>query len=297
MAPKIDGAWNLHYQTLNCDLEFFVLVSSVSALVGNPGQGNYAAANSFLDAFAHYRCSLGLPAVVIDWGHLAGTGYVARHPEISDLLNRMGLEGISPRQAMLALRLILQNKPIQTGVMRMDWRKASKSFPKSARRFSSLIDEGKSDEYATETGSRIKERLHEAKIEERQEIVEKFIREQVARVLGTSAIKLDPDRSLNELGLDSLMAVELKNRIESDLALSLPAGQLMQGPTIRNIGHVVLTHLGMQAAGNIVPAITRQESAPELAAQVDRLSDEEVDDLLSNMVGEELQLNSEEAAR
>jgi NADPH:quinone reductase-like Zn-dependent oxidoreductase/SAM-dependent methyltransferase/acyl carrier protein len=294
MAPKMDGAWNLHTQTLNCELDFFVLVSSASALIGSPGQGNYAAANSFLDAFAHYRRSLGLPAVAINWGHLAGVGYVARHPEISELLTRMGIEGISPNRAMDALGMILRRKPTQTAVMRMDWRKISRSIPKKAQRFSSLVDESKIEEEGTEKGSRMKERLQEAKPEARQEIIETFIREQVAKVLGTSATKLDPDRSLNELGLDSLMAVELKNRIESDLALSLPTGQVMQGPSIRKISTVVLDQLDMPAPSAIVPPINRQESPQELLAQVERLSDEEVDSLLRKMTSEETQHTEEE---
>jgi hypothetical protein len=90
------------------------------------------------------------------------------------------------------------------------------------------------------------------------------------------------------------MAVELKNRIESDLALSLPTGQVMQGPSIRKISTVVLDQLDMPAPSAIVPPINRQESPQELLAQVERLSDEEVDSLLRKMTSEETQHTEEE---
>jgi len=295
MAPKMDGTWNLHYQTLNCHLDLFVLFSSASALIGSPGQGNYAAANSFLDAFAYYRQSLGLPAVTINWGHLAGVGYVARHPEISELLTRMGIEGISPKQAMAALGMILRRKPIQTAMMRMDWRKVSKSIPKTgvSQRFSSLVGENKIDEQGVEERSQIKERLQQAKQEERPEIIEAYIREQAARVLGTSASKLDLDRSLNELGLDSLMAVELKNRIECDLDCSLPMGQLAQSPTIRRFSSVVLNQLLAPVSTSSAPPVIRRETPEQLLAKVDRLSDQDVDSLLRKMVSEETKIRKE----
>ncbi len=296
MAPKMDGAWNLHYHSLNRPLDFFVLFSSVSSLIGSPGQGNYAAANSFLDAFAHYRRSLGLPAITINWGHLAGVGYVARHHEISELLTRMGSEGISPQEATAGLGLILRRNPIQIGMMRMDWQKVSKSIPRTgfAQRYSLLVGESKTDEQGVKEISQIKERLWEAKQEERPEIIEAYVREQVARVLGTSDSKLDLDRSLNELGLDSLMAVELKNRIESDLDLSLPMGQLMQSPTILRFSSAVLNQLIVPASTPSAPPVNRQETPQQLLAKVDRLSDEQVDSLLRKMMGEEAQHREKE---
>jgi NAD(P)-dependent dehydrogenase (short-subunit alcohol dehydrogenase family)/acyl carrier protein len=288
MTPKMDGTWNLHYHSLNQPLDFFVLFSSASSLIGNPGQGNYAAANSFLDAFAYYRRSLGLPAVSINWGYLGEVGYVARHPEISELLNRMGIEAISPKQAMDALATILQRKPVQIAAMRMDSRKVSKSLAKAAaQRLSSLIGKTDTDGPGAESGSRIKERLHEAKQDKRQDILENFIREQAARVLGISASNLDVDRSLNELGLDSLMAVELKNRIEGDLELSLPMGQLMQSPTIHGLSSVVLNQLMLPISASPAPALVRQQTPEQLLVKVDRLSDKEVDSLLRKMLGEE----------
>jgi NADPH:quinone reductase-like Zn-dependent oxidoreductase/aryl carrier-like protein len=289
MAPKVDGAWNLHTQTLHRPLDFFVLFSSVSSLVGNPGQANYVAANAFLDAFAYYRRSLGLPAMTINWGHVAGAGYVSRHQELSELLTSRGFLGLSPQQAMEALNRTLQKKPIQMGVMRMDWQKVARSISTAAlsQRLSALAGASSLEQQGGEEGSRIREGLLHANPEEREEIVQTYIREQVARVLGASASKLDVDRPLNELGLDSLMGVELRNRVETDLALSLPMRELMQSPTINSLSRAVLSQLTTPAAIPSEAPITLQETAEQLSARVDQLSDEEVDSLLREMVGEE----------
>ena len=290
MAPKMDGTWNLHGQTANRALDFFVLFSSVSSLVGNPGQANYVAANTFLDAFAYYRRSLGLPATTINLGHVAETGYVSRQQALSELLTQRGILGFSSKQAMAALGRMLQKNPIQMGVMRMDWHKVAKSTSRAEvpQRLSSLIGASGIEPQGGEEGSRLREALLHATREEREAIVQTYIREQVARVLGASAAKLDIDRPLNELGLDSLMSVELKNRVEGDVALSLPMSALMQSPTINSLSTAMLNQLTTLASTPSTPPLTHRETAEHLLTRVDQLSEQEVDVLLREMVGEEV---------
>ncbi|OAD21764.1 Polyketide synthase, KR domain protein, partial [Candidatus Thiomargarita nelsonii] len=100
MTPKIMGAWNLHTQTLNTQLDFFVLFSSFTSMVGNPGQGNYVAANAFLDALAHYRRTLGLPALTVNWGSIADVGYVAQNTDVGEHLQRIGFKPLPSKQAL-----------------------------------------------------------------------------------------------------------------------------------------------------------------------------------------------------
>jgi acyl carrier protein len=135
-------------------------------------------------------------------------------------------------------------------------------------------------------GNRIREVLLQAKPDECEEIVQAYIREQVARVLGASAAKLDADRPLNELGLDSLMGVELKNRVESDLAQSLPMRELMQSPTINSLSRAILGQLTAPASAPQETSSLAQETTEQLSARIAQLSDEEVNSLLSEMLDE-----------
>jgi NADPH:quinone reductase-like Zn-dependent oxidoreductase/SAM-dependent methyltransferase/acyl carrier protein len=290
MAPKMDGAWNLHVQIANRALDFFVLFSSVSSLVGNPGQANYVAANTFLDTFAAYRRSLGLPAIAINLGHVAETGYVSRQQALSELLTQRGILGFSSKQAMAALGRVLQKNPVQMGVMRMDWHQVAKSTSRAEvpQRLSLLTGASGIEQQGGEEGSQLQEALLHATPEEREAIVQTYIREQVARVLGASAAKLDIDRPLNELGLDSLMSVELKNRVEGDVALSLPTSALMQSPTINSLSAAMLNQLTTLASTPSASPLTQRGTAEQLLTEVDHLSEQEVDVLLHEMVGEEV---------
>ena len=108
IAPKAHGAWLLHEATRKMDLDCFVMFSSVSSIFGNPAQGNYSAANAFIDALAHHRQALGLPALTVNWGVLGGEGYVARNERVADFLARQGTMGISPGEAMSLLESFLR---------------------------------------------------------------------------------------------------------------------------------------------------------------------------------------------
>src|SRR5262249_6044331 len=132
MAPKIKGAWLLHTHCTNRPLDFFVMLSSISSLVGNIGQANYAAANAFLDHFAHYRKSLGLPATTVNWGALAEVGVAARNPALEQMLASAGIHSLPIQQALAALGQILEHRPTQIGVFDLDWRKWTAALPQMA---------------------------------------------------------------------------------------------------------------------------------------------------------------------
>jgi hypothetical protein len=95
LAPKMAGAWNLHLASSGEELDHFVLYSSIAAILGNPMQSNYSAANAFLDSLAHHRRALGQPALAVNWGVVGDAGYVAQHPEIGQYLEARGYGGFS----------------------------------------------------------------------------------------------------------------------------------------------------------------------------------------------------------
>ncbi|MGB7838745.1 MAG: SDR family NAD(P)-dependent oxidoreductase, partial [Terrimicrobiaceae bacterium] len=128
MAPKAYGAWLLHKETRDMELDCFVMFSSVSSIFGNPAQANYAAANAFLDSLAHHRRALGLPALTINWGVLGGEGYVARNARVAEFLAKQGTVAISPREVVSLLESFLNEGMDQVLAIRVDWSKWRQFF-------------------------------------------------------------------------------------------------------------------------------------------------------------------------
>ncbi|MBW4677721.1 MAG: SDR family NAD(P)-dependent oxidoreductase [Desmonostoc geniculatum HA4340-LM1] len=142
IAPKAMGAWNLHTHTLNAPLDFFVSFSSFSSIIGNAGQGNYVAANTFLDTLAHHRRALGLPALTVNWGAIADVGSVADNTVIGQYLDQMGMKGLRSHQALQILGQLLRVEAVQTGVTPFNWQRLSEIYPTGASaRFSQLVNE------------------------------------------------------------------------------------------------------------------------------------------------------------
>ncbi|MGH7754395.1 MAG: SDR family NAD(P)-dependent oxidoreductase, partial [Gemmatimonadales bacterium] len=132
MAPKIAGAWTLHTLTRDRPLECFVLFSSMASLLGSPGQGNYAAANAFLDALAQHRRAQGLPGLSINWGPWAEVGQAAAQANRGARLALRGLASLTPAQGMQALGRLLRGAPAQGGVMALDLRQWREFYPMAA---------------------------------------------------------------------------------------------------------------------------------------------------------------------
>ena len=120
MAPKVGGAWNLHRLTLEDDLDFFVLFSSAASVLGSPGQGNYVAANAFLDALAHHRRALGMPALAINWGAWTEVGLATRSDRVEHL-TRQGIMPFTPEQGLRLMERMLERDLAQCMGIAMDW--------------------------------------------------------------------------------------------------------------------------------------------------------------------------------
>jgi acyl transferase domain-containing protein/SAM-dependent methyltransferase/acyl carrier protein len=292
MEPKVQGAWNLHQLTRDLPLDFFVCFSSFAAMVGNPGQGNYAAANAFLDLLSHHRRSLGLPALTVDWGRLTDVGYVTRHQGLTEHFERLGERGISSSQATHILGRLLSKGSTQVMVMNADWPQFAKVlFGRPPARFSRLLGRETDELASSNEVGRIRDLVLAAPADDRPQLLRSYLAEALAGVLGTSAAEMDPDTPLNELGLDSLMTVELKNRIEQEAGVSLPTMELMRGPSLSKLAQLVLEQIsgptaaaGTRPAPQIRPAPPQADeahSAESLLEKVDQMSEEEVDKLLA----------------
>lgn len=294
MAPKVIGAWNLHSQTANLPLDFFILFSSISSIVGNPGQGNYVAANAFLDTLAHHRRSQGLPALTVNWGAVTDVGYVAQNAEVAEHLKRIGLKPLPSQQAMKMFGVLLQQQATQTVIANLNWQQWAKFHPAaSLPRFSQVVELAPDSQLLDEEQQdSFKNRILAAEPTERKELLESCLREQVARVLLTSAAKLDIEQPLTNLGFDSLMAVELSNSIKNELNVEVSPVKLIQIPSIIQLANLINEQLTntVVAAQNLAktPQIdssngVETEEAGQVLAKLDELSDAEIDSLLNSM--------------
>ncbi len=301
LRPKVMGGWLLHRLLEDAPLDFFILFSSAGSLLGQPGQGNYAAANAFLDALAHRRRAQGQPALSINWGAWAELGF-ADTPggrRLATRLARLGIRSIAPEQALEVLERLLRQGSAQVVAVPVNWRQYRQFYPAGSE--SPLLSQLAREEadiplQASHPGEK-RDALLAAEPGERHQLLQSYLSEQVARVLGLSASKLDVQQPLSNLGLDSLMAVELKNRIAVDLGVNVPMVKFLEGLSVNQAATQVLDQLTAEASTPSVPlalAVTPRQREQKngsinehLLANLDQLSDEEVDSLLTDMLAEE----------
>ncbi|WP_392481395.1 SDR family NAD(P)-dependent oxidoreductase [Nostoc sp. C110] len=264
LAPKIDGAWNLHLLSRDCPLDFFVMFSSVASLVGSPGQGNYAAANMYLDTLAHYRRHQGLPALSINWGPWSDAGMAA------DLNNRNlwstenGVSYITPEQGLRALEELLKQGKTQAGVVPIAWDKFSTAMQLPLlQQFTSKVSQSPSQPF-------LLRQLESTPVSDRRELLMSAVQAQVVRVLRLDNSRpIDSERPLQEMGMDSLMAVELRNALGKLVGKTLPAALIFDYPSISNLTEYLGKELGIFATTALPPTVeSRELSSTEAIAVV-----------------------------
>lgn len=247
LDPKIRGAWNLHLHTLDAALDFFICFSSISAFTGNMEQSNYSAANYFLDAFAFYRKSLGLPALTISWGTIGEVGYVVKNQQINEAFERQGLRMLSLKQAWVAICCGIEKQLTHMGAIVIDWNTTSRfSIPVAeSPRFSILTQSAGTDKKTSgQTKHRITKRKLPENRTERLQLITQSIAREVAGVLGMQVSTLDPDHPMELLGFDSLMAVELNMKLEKIFNITLPKmAMLKSGLTVSKLSRTVMDEL------------------------------------------------------
>ncbi|WP_040684602.1 SDR family NAD(P)-dependent oxidoreductase, partial [Nocardiopsis halotolerans] len=291
LGAKADGAVHLHDLTRDLDLSAFVLFSSVSAVFGVTGQGNYAPGNAFCEAFAHHRRALGLPATSVAWGAWSGGG-MAEDESVAALLSRHGLPGMDPEDAVTAFGQALDRDLTALAIADVDWPRFRTAF--TANRPSPLIGDlglagtaeaaGPGDAAA----GGLEARLSGLGRAERRRALTDHVCEHVAAILGyPSGDVLDVDRGLKDLGMDSVAAVELRNRLSTLTGLRLPSGLAFSHPTCAALAHhleerlfgdteqIVMTRIdGIEAAlaEHEGTDLDREAVARRLRGLLDRLS-------------------------
>jgi len=264
MLPKTRGAWNLHAATAGKPLDFFVMFSSVAAILGSPGQGNYAAGNATLDALAHYRRSQGLPATSINWGPWAGSGMAADTFDKADRqagIQARGMDLLPADAGLTLLGQLLVADVVQTTVMDVYWDALLRVL--GSRRPSSLeemaAEHGGDAEGGAQVDQAFRNQLLEAPASDRVALVRDYIRAELARIMSFDPDQLDVEQPLTAFGLDSLMALELKNNLESRLAFNLPMAKLLEGPSIASLAVDTVALI----TGDAAAATDQQEAADD----------------------------------
>jgi acyl transferase domain-containing protein len=293
-APKVDGARLLDSHTRADALDFFVMFSSLASVVGSPGQANYASANAFLDALAIERHGRGLPGLSLDWGAWSQVG-MAADQGIVERLGAQGIGALTPAEGCLVIERTLAEGAAQVVVLAADWPRyvARSTDPTAGALVAELLGAEASRSAAREPGPTAKRpELFREKlaVEPRgrwRAVVGAFVRDHALGALGLEASRpVDPQVPLRQIGLDSLLAVELRNRLSAALSKPLPSSLLFDAPTLEALTEHVLG-LVLEAEGDQRPAQGHAQApaaAPSnLVGAIEELSDEEVERQLAAM--------------
>jgi acyl carrier protein len=233
MAAKVAGAWNLHCLTAGDPLDHFTMFSSVSALVGPPAQGAYAAANAFLDGFARYRRERGLPAQSIAWGPWREAGMAVQ----TGAAGRAASYGFAPLATDDALRMlsaVLVNGDASTVIAPLNRLGLRRYRGQTSRAplLADLFDRFSGAAPSTDVVTPFVEAFHEARDrEERLDLVRTMLRNAIAAVLGLPAAEVDDNAEFRSLGLDSLTGMELSVRVANELGVAVDAAAVLLYPT------------------------------------------------------------------
>ena len=251
LRAKVDAAWNLHELTRDLDLSAFVMFSSLAGVVGSAGQANYGAANSFLDALAAYRRAHGLPAISLGWGLWEQASAMTGALGAADLarLGRDGILALSSDEAMeLFDAALIVDEPfivparIDVSVMRAHADAVPPMFADllnapTRRR----VDESLA---AAKSKSALAQRLHGLPEAEQHAVLLDLVRSHIATVLGTiSADAIAPDKAFQDLGFDSLTAIEMRNRLKNATGLALSPTLIFDYPTPNGLATYIRTEL------------------------------------------------------
>ncbi len=231
---KVSGSFYLHKYLPAT--EHVVYFSSGATVLNSPLLSTYAAANAFMDALAHYRRARGESALAVNWGYWTEVGMaVENYADKGEELTR-GIGGFTPEQGIQVLEYLIEAKATQTAVMPIDWQRWAEFNPEKARSpfFSKVFRVADEGESVVETTSDEFDRnqFQSATRDDQLAIVGDYAKSQLGQIMRLDAAELDPERPWNQLGFDSLMAVEFKRRIERDLGVNVPMVNFLKGQSL-----------------------------------------------------------------
>jgi myxalamid-type polyketide synthase MxaE and MxaD len=270
LRPKVRGTWNLHRYTVDKAIDFFVCFSSAASLVGSAGQANYAAANAFMDALVHHRRAAGLPALSINWG--AWASGMAADDRLTARFAAHGVSTIDPLSGVrLAMRTLGTTRMARFGVMPVNWTTFIEQF---GGRVPPLFEQLAGTRATSTSAPSWREDLATTPVGERHDRLRRWVRDEVAAVLGfTSGSEIGPSDRFFDLGMDSLTAVELRNRLQTRAGVPLAATLAFDHGTVNDVTAHLASLIGDMATP---PSPSSTATKASLDSELDALTDEEL---------------------
>ncbi len=289
MNAKINGARFLHELTMDLNLDLFVLLSSATTLFGNPGQSAYVAANLWMEALAAHRRNLQLPVTCVRFSAVGDVGFLARNPEIKkSLQKRMGGTALNSKTVVEVIeKMLLCDCRSTLACMELDWATLRRTLPCSTTNKFSEISAAYHDlSMAHGPQMNLQEKLAELTAEELHLELVQFLTEELSQILLISENKIDPNRSLYEIGLDSLMGVELSTVLEEKLEISLPVMLLSENPSLNKLSqHIIQSLTGDTEEQSSQAARQVEQAASQHGIDREIATPEAIETLLGEQVG------------
>jgi acyl transferase domain-containing protein/NADPH:quinone reductase-like Zn-dependent oxidoreductase/acyl carrier protein len=271
-ATKLEGAWNLHRLTMCDPVKLMVLFSSAASILGSAGQGSYSAANAFLDALAHFRTSRGMETLSVNWGAWGSAGMAARlAPEHFARWERQGVSPLDASAAWSAMESAIEGRRTQVAIMDIDWERfLSNRVSKDTALFQELRRFRKSETSDAVGEVRAQDAILGAPAGDRKALLSLHIKDCARRVLSLDSEGPIQERvPLQDIGLDSLMALEMRNELAQSLGLTLSAGLLFNYPTVEELTEHLLGLLPVAVPDSIPAAASKIESRTALHSMTD----------------------------
>ena len=245
LAPKIQGALNLHHSTSGLGLDFFVVYSSVTTLFGNPGQANYVAANTCLEKLITDRHALGLPGLFVAWGPIADAGYLSRNSKLKQSLSEKMGQLLTADDALEHLEKMMSSTDAGRYVAHLNLSKMQRHIPViRSPKFSDLLAyETRFSKSFQEPSNEIRVLIAEKSHEEVLQLVNQMLTNEIAHILRMPVDKIEVNVSLLELGMDSMVGAELSHAITERFAIQIPMFSLAQGISIEAISERIISQL------------------------------------------------------
>jgi phthiocerol/phenolphthiocerol synthesis type-I polyketide synthase C len=268
LAPKVAGAWNLHRATRHRALDFFIVYSSATTFLGNPGQGSYVAANSFLEALVAHRRAAGLPGTFMSWGPLDDVGFLARHAQTREALQaRIGGLSITSEEALAALERVLVAGDAGEALVRLDWDVISHGMPAAqARRYAMLQTHG-ARATSRESGADLRAHLCALPHADAVGLAAETLQAQIARILHLSPDAIDPNKSVLDMGMDSLMGMELGMAVEEIFEVRLSVMAIAEGASVNALATQIVEMVVAARNGGETEGGAEAEEVAAMAAR------------------------------